>query len=555
MFATFLRLDSHNQPGWQGVNLALTTAGVVSLATIKIGASPSEYPIWSYLFGTIFLMVLGCVQFFWQPQTPAKNKYYLAAYHVVLIFSSLTISVFNPLFIGGWAVLMVASGILLHLRGVLISFSCFISIIVAGSIIHHLQTSIFLSLLVQSSLIGGTAIVVAQIIVMSQRRGADLEQSREKERLERERLLALVNSMGDAVIAVNEKGEISVYNAAASSLLDTNIDLVGKPITRVLHLRDTNGKKVNLMKMLAELKSNIVRTDLRHQFNDKEMIDLYLNIALIHLGYQKEGERGYTFLLRDITKEKSLEQERDEFISVVSHELRTPIAIAEGSLSNVLVLQDRGISKETITESIKEAHEQVLFLSKMTNDLATLSRAERGTADLEIEPIDVPSLLEELRANYEHQATEKHLQLITRIKGKIEALDTSKLYIQEILQNFITNALKYTKEGSVTVTAEMDRQHHIIFTVKDTGIGISKSDQKRLFEKFFRSEDYRTRESSGTGLGLYLVKKLAEQLNAKISIESRLNFGSTFRITIPQLERPSKNGEVAPKPATTNHES
>ena len=548
MFATFLRLNSKSQPGWRGINVALACIGIIALSVIKLGLNtPQEYPTWAYITTILLLGILGAVQFFWRPQTDSKNQIYLWMYHVILIFTTLTVNIYHPLFISGWVVLMVASGLLLHLRGAFISFGLFITSILVLDVLHHIETSIFLSLLVQSLLIGGTAVIVAQVIEMSQKRGADLEQSREKERLERERLLSLVNSMGDAVIATNEKGEIRIYNGAASNLLDTNIDLTGKQITRVLHLRKADGSKVNLTKLLHDLNGNIVRTDLLHQFADKERMNLYLNIALIHLGYQSEGERGYTFLLRDITKEKSLEQERDEFISVVSHELRTPIAIAEGSLSNALVLQKRGISQDMINQSIAEAHDQVLFLSKMANDLTTLSRAERGAETLEVETVDLAAFLEELRTTYEPQAKEKNLQLIVKAKPHLQPLHTSKLYMQEILQNFITNALKYTKEGSVTITAETDSRGQAIFKIKDTGIGISKSDQKHLFEKFFRSEDYRTRESSGTGLGLYLVKKLAEQLKAKISLQSRLNFGSTFTISIPPInEKPSMDDESVP---------
>lgn len=548
MFATFLRLNSQSQPGWRGLNIALSCIGIIALTIIKIGVNlPNEYPQWAYLSAVAFLGGLALLQFVWRKQSQFKNHVYLWLYHVVLIFTTLTINTYHPLFVSGWVVLMVASGLLLHLRGALISFASFILSIIAIDFLHHIETGVFLGLLVQSALIGGTAIIVAQVIEMSQQRGAELERSREKERLERERLLALVNSMGDAVIATNEKGEIRIYNGAASNLLDTNADLTGKSITRVLHLRQADGKKVPLMKMLNELQGNIVRTDLLHQFADKERMNLYLNIALIHLGYQNEGERGYTFLLRDITKEKSLEQERDEFISVVSHELRTPIAIAEGSLSNALILQKRGISQQMINQSITEAHDQVLFLSKMANDLATLSRAERGTETLEIEPVDLSSFLEELRATYEPQAKEKKLTLAIKAKAPLKPLPTSRLYLQEILQNFITNAIKYTKEGTVTISVESEPHGAAIFRVKDSGIGISKSDQKHLFEKFFRSEDYRTRENSGTGLGLYLVKKLADKLGARISLQSRLNYGSTFIITVPPIDqKPTIDDDAAP---------
>lgn len=113
-------------------------------------------------------------------------------------------------------------------------------------------------------------------------------------------------------------------------------------------------------------------------------------------------------------------------------------------------------------------------------------------------------------------------------------IQSSELYLREILQNFITNALKYTREGSITVKAEPS-SNGIKFEVIDTGIGISKADQERVFDKFFRSEDFRTREANGTGLGLYVTMKLAHLIKAEVSVQSELDSGSTFIVDVPNL--------------------
>jgi signal transduction histidine kinase len=138
---------------------------------------------------------------------------------------------------------------------------------------------------------------------------------------------------------------------------------------------------------------------------------------------------------------------------------------------------------------------------------------------------------------YKEPAKAKNLQLKTELDPHLEVLRTSALYAREILQNFITNAIKYTEAGSVTIGAKPDPKG-VRFYVSDTGIGISRSDQEKIFAKFFRSEDYRTRQSNGTGLGLYVTMKLARLLHAEITVESELNHGSTFNIFIPNLERP-----------------
>src|SRR5690606_26114325 len=118
-------------------------------------------------------------------------------------------------------------------------------------------------------------------------------------------------------------------------------------------------------------------------------------------------------LLRDITREKSLEEERDEFISVVSHELRTPIAIAEGNISNAEFIANKSNGDPAIKDALKQAHEQILFLSGMINDLATLSRAERGKLQIDTESINVYELIEELAKEYQPVAQKKGLELKT----------------------------------------------------------------------------------------------------------------------------------------------
>jgi signal transduction histidine kinase len=287
------------------------------------------------------------------------------------------------------------------------------------------------------------------------------------------------------------------------------------------------------------------RTDLSHKFADGETIRLYINVAPIQPGYRSHAESGYIFILRDITKEKTLEEERDEFISVVSHELRTPVAIAEGGLSNIVLLQERGASAEVLKQAAKSAHEQILYLSKLINDLSALSRAERGLG-AEIEVVDLGPLLSELYAAYKEQAEAKGLAINMDIVGQMPRVVSSRLYLEEILQNLVTNAIKYTKQGSITLKGRKTSSG-VVLSVVDTGIGISKSDQKHMFEKFYRSEDYRTRESSGTGLGLYVCKKLAEKIGLSLVFESRLNHGSSFILTIPTKQLfTGGNAKLAP---------
>jgi PAS domain S-box-containing protein len=353
--------------------------------------------------------------------------------------------------------------------------------------------------------------------------------------VEHEQLTSLINSMADGVIAVDNHMKIVTSNGAALNILDVNSTLIGRRLREILRPSDKNNQAVDIEKMVEDTKIPTTSRDLLLKYADGSQINLYLSIAPVHLGYGKRGRRGFVLLLRDITHEKSLEEERDEFISVVSHELRTPIAITEGNISNAQFIVEKTGDIDQVKAALAQAHDQTLFLADMINDLATLSRAERNKLVVDITSIDTNALIDTLIKTYEGDAKKKGLTLHSSVTAKLPPLMSSNLYVREVLQNFITNAIKYTEKGSVTITARA-QDRGISFVVSDTGIGISKSDQEKIFDKFFRSEDYRTRQNNGTGLGLYVTMKLARLLHAEIDVKSQLNHGSTFTIYIPNLQ-------------------
>ena len=353
--------------------------------------------------------------------------------------------------------------------------------------------------------------------------------------IEYERLNSLINSMGDGVIAVDEQQKIVMYNGAALNILDRNASMTGQYLSSVLNIVDKNNQPVEVSKLVQNSAVVKFSRDYRLQYPDKSMINLYLSIAPVRLSYGQSGMKGYVVLLRDITREKSLEEERDEFISVVSHELRTPIAIAEGNVSNAQVIADKTGNLAEIKTALQQAHDQIIFLGDMINDLSTLSRAERGKLTVDIEPINVHELLTSLVRVYSPEATAKGLTLSVEQDPNLALLQSSQLYVREILQNFITNAVKYTEKGGVTVSATQSEKG-VEFSVHDTGIGISQGDQEKIFDKFFRSENFQTRQNKGTGLGLYVTMKLARLIHAEISMTSQLGGGSTFRIMVPNLK-------------------
>jgi two-component system phosphate regulon sensor histidine kinase PhoR len=399
------------------------------------------------------------------------------------------------------------------------------------------------SLLYSVLLIGAGALVGILISrgLAKQHEHKKLAASRLKQHEQREALLTIINGTNQAIFTVSSTGIIRIYNSALLSLIDTNQSLSGRRVDDILPLYAKDSSPVSLFQLMRDAK-HFERDDLTLKFNDGDGIRLHLSVNRVQSAFspnRQTADEGFVCIARDVTKQKSLEEERDEFVSVVSHELRTPVTIAEGTISNVQYFIENGADPVKLVPSLKEAHEQIVLLANMINDLGTLSRAERGAGDL-LESIDIKELAETVYKSYQAQAKKKGLEMNLDLGAKLGTVTTSRLYLEEMLQNFVTNAIKYTQAGSVTLSAHRS-QGGIEFAVSDTGIGISKTDIKHIFEKFYRSEDYRTRETSGTGLGLYVVTKLMHKLGTKVNVKSRLNSGSTFSFVIT---------DATPKPKT-----
>jgi len=345
-----------------------------------------------------------------------------------------------------------------------------------------------------------------------------------------QRLMVLINNMSEGVIAIDQKGLVQFSNGVALNLFDTNL-LTGKRIAEFMNLVDVRGKKFDVDRILEAGKAFNSR-DLIFQYQDGSSINIEINCSPVRLGFgSKDG--GFVIIVKDITQSRSLEEERDEFISVASHELRTPVAIAEGNLSNVLLLADQTKTNATLIGSLKAAHDQVLFLAALINDLSMLSRAQRKDTKVEVSTISAKELCSNLVDSVSEKVKEKNLKITSSVKPTNLEFNSNELYVREIMQNFLTNSLKYTEKGGVSIDIS-GNANGITLRVSDTGIGISKSEQKKLFSKFFRSKDARVQRYSGTGLGLYVSSKLAKLINGQILVKSTLNKGSEFCLVIPR---------------------
>lgn len=481
----------------------------------------------------VIFVLLAVSEYLVKPSTPLRLGIFIGLYHAVsiayLIFGT---GILGP-FTLCWVVLTITTNIFFGRASAALSLVLFTATCLFLFLVEPVfSTETAFQYLMYMSIVVISSLLISGLLRVQVVEHQDLERSQTQEHLQRSQLTTLINSIGVAIVSTNKSGTIRIYNAALLNLLDTNQSLTGKKLEKIINLHDSSGEPVTFSSLTHALTHQVERDDLYHHFDDDETIRLNIGAAPIRGKFSSGSNQsdGFIFIIRDITQEKSLEEERNEFISVVSHELRTPITIAEGTLSNLQFLLDNKKDVTMLSPALKEAHEQILYLANMVNDLSTLSRAERSVADAP-ETVDIKAVCEELYHRYHAKAEEKGLALNLDLGHNLGLVVVSPLYLEEVLQNFVTNAIKYTRKGAVTLAVHRHGLN-VEFAVHDTGIGISKSDQKRIFEKFYRSEDYRTRETTGTGLGLYVVHKLADKLNTKIDVESRLNHGSTFSFVL-----------------------
>ncbi|MFZ1250460.1 MAG: ATP-binding protein [Candidatus Microsaccharimonas sp.] len=507
---------------------------------ISLQLIPNSYnaPVIATVIFLALWIIIDLYYYYHPIRSKRERGVRLILIHVFALVSFIFITGFIQPFVPLFVLLFLASHIYYGRFGLVVSIVLFLigltlDILLRAETIPH----ILINDVMTGAVVIFLGLATIGVVSAQETKRRSLLHSQERERLQYDRMVTIMNNLTDAAFTTNQNGVIIMYNAACLDLLDTNSSLKGKNIGDLFQLTNSDDEHIDLSKLLKDTKRSTRRDDLNHIYSDGEVIRLEITFAPIRSSYsvnkRKDEQGGYIIIMRDVTKQKSLEEERDEFISVVSHELRTPITIVEGTLSNIEVLMNRSTPSDpkVLAQSITTAHDQVLYLARMVNDLSTLSRAERGVAD-KPELIDVAELLHTMHHRYEKEAEARQLHLNLDMGSKLGSINVSRLYVEELLQNFITNAIKYTKKGSVTIIAKRTKDT-VRFTVKDTGIGISRSDQNKVFSKFYRSEDYRIRETNGTGLGLYVSTKLAHKLHTHIELQSRLNHGSSFSFELP----------------------
>lgn len=466
------------------------------------------------------------------------HSFYITTYHIIFAFIIIFIAPVLSYYLVLWILLAYLAEFYFQKKGLLLSLSIILISLVAGTAYQKppFSTDSALEIIPWFVLISGVILILSRLLLGTRRSREDMATKITQSEFDHDRLMSLINSMNEAVIAISESGNILIYNSSALELLDTNSDITGKNISDILKLSDPDHTDVDILNVANTAKYILKKSDLYLELGLKKRIALEISISRTTQNSQGSDKNGYTFIIRDITRQKKIDEEKDDFISVVSHELRTPIAVAEANTAMAqLVAKKPTLSPNEILESLDKAHHQIMFLSEMVNDLSTLSKADRKDKEMAIETFSITDVLSELELAYKPLADKKKLDYITKIEEDLPNITTSRLYLKEILQNLISNAIKYTDTGSINVSVRKNSDKKIHIAVQDTGLGISLADQENVFDKFWRSEDVLTRSTEGTGLGLYIASRLAKRINSQIEVASKTGSGSTFELILAPL--------------------
>jgi PAS domain S-box-containing protein len=361
----------------------------------------------------------------------------------------------------------------------------------------------------------------------------------------------LIQSISDGIIVVDIEGKINLMNPAAAKMTEWSVDeAIDIDVKLVVKFFQEDGKDIPAEQypFTQVLKTNkqvdtIVQLVSRDGRNHA-IVSLVISPVLLPKSNELVGS---VAVFRDIGTAREEEHRRADFISTASHEMRTPVAAIEGYLALALNEKVSKIDNNARNYLVK-AHESTQSLGKLFQDLLTSAKAEDGRLVNHPIVVEMGAYLQELTDGLRFAAENKNLLLdfavgtADQLNGSMGGKMVKPLYyahidpdrMREVITNLFDNAVKYTETGKISIglTANKDV---IQFFIKDTGHGIPAEDIPHLFQKFYRVDNTTTRTIGGTGLGLFICRKIVELYTGRIWVESEVNKGSTFYINLPRL--------------------
>lgn len=360
-----------------------------------------------------------------------------------------------------------------------------------------------------------------------------LKSQLERTEEENEHSKILLESIGDGIIVTDPNGKVLTINGSAEKMFGiSEKDIVGLVFWDTVQFEDENGKtipkedrpifrSVHSLEKVSGIYSFL-------QKGDGKLSAIATSTPVIYRG----KVAGVIVVFHDVTKEKEIEKSKTEFVSLASHQLRTPLSSIRWHAEE-LISEDLGKINDRQKVYIQKIYNANQRMIKLTDMFLDVSRIETGALRLMPEEIDVSAICRDAISDLSILITEKKLSVETSEEKDLPSVETDKNCTFTIFQNILSNAVKYTPPGGkirITIKTE-DAKIHI--TVSDTGYGIPKKEQPRIFTKLFRAENILEQETDGNGLGLYLTKSILELLGGSIRFESEEGIGTTFHFTIP----------------------
>jgi two-component system, OmpR family, phosphate regulon sensor histidine kinase PhoR len=369
---------------------------------------------------------------------------------------------------------------------------------------------------------------------------SNLAKSLEALKSERDLVGRILERMEEGVLVLTADRHITLINPALRDVLmpKPSLNAAASSSRSGEDVFDVRGRTLMEVFRHAELPGLLDRSkDHERVRSEIEVEGLRPRRLLVTSTRFREG--GYLVVFVDVTEIRRLESLRRDFVANVSHELRTPVASIR-SASETLPLTIRARDGEASLRFVDIIERNAERLQSLVEDLLDLSKIEAKEYRLAIEPLSVPRLVSHIFGLFRDRAERRKISLEADVPSSLPTLHTDRRAIETVLSNLVDNAVKYCPDGAtvrVTGTVENDL---IRIDVKDSGLGIEKQHLSRLFERFYRVDEGRSRSKGGTGLGLSIVKHLSEAMGGTASVTSIMGSGTTFTVRIP-LARTDRN--------------
>jgi len=350
---------------------------------------------------------------------------------------------------------------------------------------------------------------------------------------EKSRMRVLINLLADGVMLTDAEKRLVLANPAFMKIIGfKGGNFIGRPFTLVVQNEQLQ-KMIDETLSMPENAFTELTEELEIERNGEDEKATYVARCL---PFRDRISRnlGTITVLNDITYLKKIDQLKSDFVSMVAHEIKNPMSSV---LAQIKVIQDglAGNVTQKQDEILGRASEKIKGLVTLSSDLLYLAKREAGLSTLERINCNITEILEEQVDFHQQKARSKRIQLELDQLPDLPPVFANKQNMEEVVSNLITNAINYTHgEGKITVSARPENLY-LCISVSDTGLGIAKEDLDRIFDRFYRVKNEKTRYIIGTGLGLPIVKSIVEAHNGMIRVESKPDYGSTFSVFIPLI--------------------